>query len=141
MAAKVVEEDAIFIALFFLIMGVYVATWGRRKGAQLARQGEAGTLERGASAQGRLEPLAHGQDQEPPHHRPPCSCPGRWLCGRPAPEGPEVHPGPSGWSTHVDPHGRAQWSSHVQRIYKGRSRAGAQGRKGLPPSSGCLGPI
>lgn len=42
MAAQVVEEDAIFIALFLLVMGVHIASWERRKGAQLARLGEVG---------------------------------------------------------------------------------------------------
>lgn len=51
MAAKVVEEDAIFIALFLLVMGVHVAPWERSKGAQLASLGEVRTPLQGASAQ------------------------------------------------------------------------------------------
>lgn len=47
MAAKVVEEDAIFVALFLLVMGVHVAPWEKRKGAQLAGLGEEGRLSSG----------------------------------------------------------------------------------------------
>lgn len=39
MAAQVVEEDAIFIALFLLVMGVHIAPWGRRKEARLGEVG------------------------------------------------------------------------------------------------------
>lgn len=63
MTAQVVEEDAVFIALFLLVMGVHVAPWERRKGAQLASLGEVGTLMQGASAQGWLGPLAGRPDQ------------------------------------------------------------------------------
>lgn len=59
-----------------------------------------------------------GRTREPPHHRPPCSSPGHWLCGRLSPAGPEAHPGPSGWSTRADPRERAPWSSPAQRTYR-----------------------
>ena len=51
MAAQVVEEDAIFIALFLLVVGVHVAPWGRRRGAQLASLGEVRASMQGVSAQ------------------------------------------------------------------------------------------
>lgn len=74
---------------------------------------------------------------KPPHHRPPCSCPGHWPCGRPAPVGPAAHPGPSGWSILAGPHGRAPWSSLAQRTCEG-GRGRAQGRRALCPASGLL---
>lgn len=129
MAAEVVEEEAIFIALFLLVMGVHVAPWERRKGARLASLVEVGLPRQGASAQCGRGALAGGI-REPPHHRPPCSCPGHWLYGRLSPVGPEAHPGPSGWSTHADPRGRAQWSSPAQRTYQEGQRRGS-GQEGL----------
>lgn len=79
-------------------------------------------------------PWQAGMIREPPHHRPPCSCPGHWPCGRLAPVDPEAHLGPSGLSTHADPHGRAQWSSPAQRIYKGEAEEGLRaGGAPLPP--------
>lgn len=51
MAAQVVEEDAVFIALFLLVVGVHIAPWGRRKGAQLASLGEVRASMQGVSAQ------------------------------------------------------------------------------------------
>ena len=139
MAAQVVEEDAIFIALFLLVMGVHIAPWEWRKGAQLASLGEVRPPTQGASAQGWLGPLAGRQTgrQKPPHHRPPCSCPGHWPCGRPVLEGPEAHPEPSVSSTRADPHGTAQWSSPARRTYGGRHRKGS-GQEGPLAVKSCV---
>ena len=41
----------VFIALFLLVVGVHVAPWGRRRGAQLASLGEVRASMQGVSAQ------------------------------------------------------------------------------------------
>lgn len=56
MAAKMVEEDAIFIALFLLVMGVHVAPWETGTEAQLTNLGEVRTPMQEASAQGWFGP-------------------------------------------------------------------------------------
>lgn len=63
MAAQVVEEDAIFIALFLLIMGVHIASWERRKGAQLARLGAVGHLRKEPQLRVALDPQQTGRQE------------------------------------------------------------------------------
>lgn len=41
-ATKVVEEDAIFVTLFLLVMGVHIAPWEKRKGRSWQASAEGG---------------------------------------------------------------------------------------------------
>lgn len=136
MTAKVVEEEAIFIALLLLIMGVHIAPWERRKGAQLASLAKVGTLRQGASAQCGREALA-GRQAGPgslltiDHHVVPqdTGCVEGSLPWALKPI-PALQGGP-----HAPIHVKELSGVHPHREPIGRSRGGPQGRKGFSPFS------